>query len=231
MKIATTFLLSLFISLLLCVSAFAQSDEDIHFFDPDFVFEVVDPGFCEMPPPSAFPDSDIIDMMNSRRDEIPLQGEITGPLSGTVFGVGYYKIHSDGLTASFSNMILTPDGRVLSLCMVILPVNDTTLIEGTAVLAGPAPESVDGPTYLAITRISQRDDEAGLIPIGELIGGKGSITFIYPEDGVLEGNLEIDGRIEGISENGQQNDINLSFYFEEMIENPLRNLRWSLNDF
>ncbi len=221
------FLQSFILILFLFHVAAAQSDDEINFFDPDFVFEMVDPGFCAIPPISTISDKEIIDMLNSRRNEIPIQGEINGAISGTIFGGGYYKIHDDGLTASFSNMILTPDHRVLALCMVILPVNDTTLTEGTASLAGPVPEIVTGQTYLAITRISERD-ESGLKHLGELNEGSGHITFHTNTEEELTGNLVLDGRVEGIS-SGHQNDIHLHFYFEEMIENPLRNLRWTLD--
>lgn len=218
--------LLIFISLIIFpVILSAQAIDESEFFDPGFVFEMVDPGFCEVPPADVT-DADIIAMLNMHFDEIPLRGELTGPISGKVYGGGYYKKFYNGLVASFNNYIILADDEVLSLCMVVVPVKDTDLTEGTATLVGPAPDSIDGQTFLAIIQIAERDD-TGLKSLGTLVGGTGSITFVVPSEDILRGNLDLTGRIDGISADGEL-DFHLSFEFDDMLENPLRNIRWNM---
>lgn len=221
--IASTLLLLICLPTLL----FGQSIEEDDFFDPAFVFEMVDPGFCEMPPANVT-DRDISEMLRANYDQVPIKGNITGPISGEVLGGGYYNSFSDGVVASFNNLILLPDDEILSLCLVVVPAGDTVLTEGSAMLAGPAPESIDGQTFLAIIQISEREGSE-LTPIGSLVGGTGSVTFAMKGDEYLEGSLEINGRIEGLSAEDEL-DFYLSFDFEEMIKNPLRMIRWSVDN-
>lgn len=85
MRIVKT-LYAISILFLICVSSVkAQSVEDL-----DFAFDVIDPGFCEMPP-AEYSDNDIIEMIRSQADGIPIKGEITGPISGEILAQGISK--------------------------------------------------------------------------------------------------------------------------------------------
>lgn len=208
------------ILLLICVSSIkAQSVEDL-----DFAFDVIDPGFCEMPP-AEYSDNDIIEMISSQADEIPIKGEITGPISGEIYGAGYFKVFVDGIRASFNTMIIGTDSEIFALCIVLVPVNDSNLTEGTAKLVGPFPDSADGETYIAVSRIFERNGSE-LQKIGDLTEGIGSVTFIQPGEDELEGSIELTGRVEGFSADGEI-DFLIKFDYRDMIPNPLGSMRWS----
>jgi len=198
----------------------AQSVEDL-----DFAFEMIDPVFCEIPPVDELSDSDIIGMISSQADEIPVKGEITGPISGEIYGAGYFKASIDGIRASFNTTIISTSSDIFVLCMVLAPVNDSNLTEGTADLVGPFPDSIDGETYIAVSRFFERDGSE-LKKLGDLTDGTGFVTFIKPGEDELEGSIELTGRVEGFSADGEI-DFLIKFDYRDMISNPLGSMRWS----
>jgi hypothetical protein len=197
----------------------AQSVEDL-----DFAFDVIDPGFCEMPP-AEYSDKDIIEMISSQADQIPITGIITGPISGEIYGSGYFKVFVDGIRASYNTMIISTDSEIFALCIVLAPVNDSNLTEGTAKLVGPFPESAEGETYIAVSRIFERNGSE-LQKIGDIIEGTGFVTFIQPVEYELEGSIELTGRVEGVSADGEI-DFLIKLDYKDMIPNPLGSMRWS----
>jgi hypothetical protein len=210
-------------ALTLAVALAVPAVADIEAFDPGFVFDVIDPGFCEMPP-EEYSDGDIIEML--RALDPPVSGELRGPIAGSVLGVGYFKADS-GIVATFSSFILVSDSELKVLCMAIMPVGTTDLESGEARLVGPVPESADEPTYLAVVQIGERDGER-VIPIGNLEGGIGTIHLRQPHSETLEGSLSLSGRIEGVSVD-TGTDFVLTLDFEDMRLSPLRMLRLSEN--
>lgn len=192
-------------------------------FDPGFVFDVIDPGFCEMPP-VEYSDADILSMLSVA--PAPVSGELTGPVRGQVRGVGYFRAEG-GIVATFSTFVIVSDSELMVLCMAIMPVGATDLENGEAVLAGPVPEAAEGQTYLAVVQLGRRDGER-VVPIGNLERGTGSIRLSMPNAETLEGSLRLTGRIEGLSA-ATGNDFLLSLAFEDMLLNPLRMLRLSEN--
>jgi len=127
--------------------------------------------------------------------------------------------------ASFNTTIISNDAEVFLMCMVLAPVNDSSLIEGTAKLVGPFPGSIDGETYIAVTRIFERNG-AELAKLGDLLGGTGFVTFIKPTENELEGSIELTGQIDTLSADGEM-DFLIKFDYRDMIQNPLGNMRWS----
>lgn len=219
------FVQSIAMSLLISLGLTAVANEaflDRELVDPAFVFDVVDPGFCEMPP-GEVSDGQLVAMADDPEFYVPIVGELSGPVAGPVYGSGYFKAFSDGIVASFVMFVAVSDAEVMGLCLVVLPVGETDLVEGTANLVGPLPESFEDEAYLAVVQLGERDGSE-LLPVGEMVGGEGSITLRMPHEETLEGSLSIDGRVEGLSVEGE-NDFLLRFDFEDMIRNPLTMMR------
>lgn len=189
--------LSVGTALLLAIPAYAL-DQAI---DPDFVYEMVDIGFCALEP-SDVSDEELIAILRGDGMDFPVLGTISSPVSGEILGIGYFNRdgNSDAIMASILNLIISDDNRVMAMCMAIVPIADTAESSGQIALAGPGAEPSGGPAYLAVTRLLGRNDVGETITLAEVLRGEGAINFSKGSRELVEGTLTLVGDIESRTE-------------------------------
>lgn len=209
---------------LMCLPATGSAfDEDL--FDPRFVFEVLDPGICGMPP-AHLTDAEILPLID--RDGAPVSGRLTGPIAGDIFADGAFNPDEDGIVATIAGVMITPEDRVMGVCVAIVPIGETEVAEGTVDLYGPEPSGVSAPAYLAVAQVLERGGNNEEVIVGNLVGGSGTVTFDRDMSESLNGRLEIDGRIDGVS--GADNDMTLALAFDDLLPELSNALRLRAGD-
>lgn len=185
--------LSVGTALVLAAPAYALD----HAIDPDFVYELVDIGFCALEP-SDVSDEELIAILRGDGMDFPILGTIASPVTGQILGIGYFNrdANSNAIMASILSMIITDDNRLMAMCMAIVPIADTAESSGQIALAGPGAEPSEGPAYLAVTRMLGRNDVGETITLAEILRGEGAITFSKGSRELVEGTLTLVGDVE-----------------------------------
>lgn len=165
--------------------------------DPDFVYEMVDIGFCALEPADVT-DDQVIGMLRDESMQFPIRGTIASPVSGEILGLGFFNgdDDSDAIMASIFNMIITDENQLMAMCMAIVPIADTADSSGQIALSGPGAEPSNGPAYLAVTRILGRNGVGVTVTVAEVLRGDGIITFTESPGETVEGKLTLVGDIE-----------------------------------
>lgn len=183
----------------------------------DFAFDLIDPGFCMMPPPE-FTDDQLRAVIGEERDEIPVTGEIDSPVAAGLYGDGFFARGAgrNAVASTIHLMVVPEEGQISGLCVALLPVNDMNVTEGHADLHAPDTAPHDGDYYMAFARLITRSDEGELIHLGELGGGEGGIVFAGDDGEIIAGELFLAGDLDS----GER--LQLAFEFLIFEEEALR---------
>lgn len=159
----------------------------------DFAFEIVDPGFCIMPPPEVS-DAQLRAMRTEQADELLLTGEIEGPVAAGLYGGGFFARGAgrNAIASSVHAMIIPDEGEIAALCLVLVPVNEMNSTGGDVVLRGPDADPDEGDYYMAFARMKGRDSDGSHV-IADLEAGEGTIDFIADRGEMIEGKLSLSG--------------------------------------
>jgi len=192
--------------------------------DPDFVYEMVDIGFCALEP-TDLTDEELIAVLRGDGMDFPVLGTIASPVTGEILGIGFFNRdgNSDAIMASILNLIITDDNRIMAMCMAIVPIADTADSSGQIALAGPGAEPSGGPAYLAVTRLLGRNDVGETITLAEVLRGEGAIAFSKGPRELVEGTLSLTGDIEAQTDLPPGGlDISFDFTLESGLTGFLR---------
>ncbi|MCC5969002.1 MAG: hypothetical protein JJU15_03565 [Pararhodobacter sp.] len=161
----------------------------------DFAFELIDPGFCIMPP-AEMSDADLRTILSEQADEIPLTGDITAPVEAGLHGNGFFARGSgrNAVAATMHAMIVPKAGTLSALCLAFVPVNGMNTTDGDAPLYGPDSAPDEGDYYMAFARLLSREDGAE-IQLGDLTIGEGQISFSEDMGDVVTGTLALSGEV------------------------------------
>ncbi|TVR44593.1 MAG: hypothetical protein EA386_14025 [Rhodobacteraceae bacterium] len=184
----------------------------------DFVFEVVDIGFCFLP---EMADEEMRDFVLESAGTVPLTGDVTAPVEAGIYGSGHFIRGSGGteaISASMHAMMINDADEITALCLVILPTDGPEGFEGQFTLLGPEEYPGEGEAYYSVFgRILGRDATGEEHSIADLSGGEGTLHLDADEGEMLTARLEFSG----VMNDGQD----LQFALEaEMIE--MRDMRF-----
>ncbi|MCC5993222.1 MAG: hypothetical protein JJT99_11950 [Rhodobacteraceae bacterium] len=174
----------------------------------DFVFEVVDFGFCMAPDIS---DDEIRAMITESGGQTFLQGTATAPQEVPLHGAGYFTRGDDdtAIAASMQAFLVPDDGKITQLCLVLLPMDGPDATEGSFALKG-FQEFVDteapDPSYMLVGQHAGRNAVGEDVRLADLAQGAGHVTFAK-EDG---DEMTIEIAFEGMLGNGEMVEIAFS---------------------
>ncbi|MCC5976780.1 MAG: hypothetical protein JJU21_01840 [Salinarimonas sp.] len=159
----------------------------------DFAFEIVDPGFCIMPP-AEVTDAQLRDMRAEQADDLLLTGEIEGPVEAGLYGGGFFArgAERNAVASSLHAMIIPDEGEIAALCLVVVPVNEMDSTEGDVVLRGPDADPEDGDYYMVFARMLGRDSDGSHV-IADLEAGEGVIDFAEDRGEMIDGTMSLSG--------------------------------------
>lgn len=177
---------------------------DVEDMDPrmpaDFVFEMIDPTLC-LVPPDSMSDDDILTGLQTALDSgdpnmaPTVSGRWEGSSSGDLMGQGYYN-HSDarGLVVTSELLLRGEADGLRYLCLALVPHESTQLLEGAADVIGPETDTIDGDTFMLMAVMGERV-EGEFHPLAEVIAEQGSVTFKQAGGQELSGYLEVSGQL------------------------------------
>lgn len=174
---------------------FAASAEDMP--GADFAFDLIDPGFCVMPP-AEISDADLRAIVAEQRDEIPITGEIDLPVEAGLYGDGFFARGAgrNGIATTLHMIAVPQEGQIAAICLALVPVNDMNVTEGDAALYAPESAPDTGDYYMAFARMITRDDNGEVVVLGELSGGEGGIAFGDDHGDTIFGELFLSGAMD-----------------------------------
>ncbi|MCC5989514.1 MAG: hypothetical protein JJT95_17735 [Pararhodobacter sp.] len=183
----------------------------------DFAFELIDPGFCMMPPPD-FTDANLRAIVDEQGDDIPVVGEIDVPVGGRLYGDGFFARGAgrNAIAATMHLMAIPEEGRISAVCLALVPVNDMNATEGVANLYGPESAPDEGDYYMVFARVISRTDGGEEIHLGELGSGDGFIEFTSDGGDTITGEFALRGAL------NDSDDLHIDFEFEIHEEDALR---------
>lgn len=162
----------------------------------DFIFEVVDIGFCHIP---DMPGEDMRAMARESADQFPLRGTVTTDAEADLFCSGHFVRGDDGaaITVSIMSMIFGDSDDLRALCLVIVPADGPEGTEGAFPLAsiGDA-QQIDTPHYRLLGRIIGRDDAGADLMLGNIDLGAGDVTFAQDKGDFLTAEMALNGMFE-----------------------------------
>ena len=178
----------------------------------DFVFEVVDIGFCFLP---DRPDDEIRDMALGSAGTVPLRGDVTAPVEAGIYGSGHFVRGSGGtqaISASIHAMMINDADEITALCLALLPTDGPEGFEGQFTLRGAEDEpDEDGAYYSVFGRILGRDATGEERSIAHVSMGEGTLHLEDDAGEILTARLDFDG----VLDDGQS----VQFAFEtDMVE-------------
>lgn len=162
----------------------------------DFIFEVVDIGFCHIP---DMPGDEMRAIMRDAADQFPLRGTAMTESEADLFGSGHF-VRGDGgaaITASIMSMMLGDGDDLRALCLVIVPADGPEGTEGAFPLASIGdPAGIDTPHYRILGRIVGRDAAGADLVLGNIDLGVGDVTFVQDDGEFLTAEMALDGMFE-----------------------------------
>ena len=162
----------------------------------DFIFEVVDIGFCHTP---DIPADEMRAIMRDSADQFPLRGTVMTDAESELYGSGHF-VRGDGgaaITASIMSMILEDGDDLRALCAVIVPTDGPEGTEGAFPLASIGdPARIDTPHYRLLGRIVGRDGTGTDKVLGNIDLGAGDVTFAQDDGEFLAAEMKLDGKFE-----------------------------------
>lgn len=218
---------------LLNAGATANADDVGERMPPDFVFEMIDPTLCLVPPDSVS-DDEILDALASDDPDMapPVSGIWQGARTANVMGQGYFNASDTRGLVVASDLILQGDEDTLHyLCLALMPHENTSMVAGSAALVGPDAEHVDGNTFMVVAVVGERRD-GDFYPLAEVITEHGSATFKQPSDTALAGYLELTGTLESMNTDaGISGDVSLELDFTTLDhDSDLNPINWGSDD-
>lgn len=162
----------------------------------DFVFEVVDIGFCHIP---DMPGDEMRAIARESADQFPLRGTVTTGAEADLFGSGHF-VRGDGgaaITPSIMSMILGDSNDRRAPCVVIVPADGPEDPEGAFPLASTGDtQQIDAPHYRLLGRIIGRDNSGAEQLQGNINLGVGDVTLSQDEGDFLTAEMTLDGLFE-----------------------------------
>ena len=201
-----------------------QAQADTALLDIEFAYEMLDPGFCMMPP-GELADEELIAASRAEGVSIPIRGEMTAPVSAALFGSGQFNTDSDSaaVVATITTMIVTDDEEVMALCVGLVPVGDTDHASGEVPVIGPGTEAPEGAAYLALSRLIDRDETGETFTVADISGGEGRIVFAENGGETLHGRLSLTGTADGAADlDGRRLEATLEFELDPDLDTFLR---------
>jgi hypothetical protein len=165
--------------------------------EPAFLFDMIAPGFCSMPP-DGMTDAELRALVDTAGEDINARGRIGGAVRGELVGSGAARVDDQGLVAVLNLLVLPEDGPILGVCIALLPLGETRVTEGevpliaptVAWLQGPLP---GGPAYLPVVQLGERAE--GLLAAPRtLIEGDGRLQLARDAQGRVSGSLQLQAR-------------------------------------
>lgn len=183
----------------------------------DFAFDLIDPGFCMMPPPD-FTDANLRAIVAEQGDDIPVIGEIDVPVGGRLYGDGFFARGAgrNAIAATMHLMAIPAEDRISGVCLALVPVNDMNATEGAAKLYGPESAPEEGDYYMVFARVITRSDGGEEIHLGELGEGDGFIEFTSDSGDTITGEFALRGVL------NDSDELSIDFEFEIHQEDALR---------
>ncbi|MCC5999602.1 MAG: hypothetical protein JJU19_01895 [Pararhodobacter sp.] len=162
----------------------AQSSDDPPLAEQiDFVFEVVDIGFCHIP---DMPGDEMRAIARASTDQFPLRGTVTIGAGADLFGSGHF-VRGDGGDSD----------ELRALRLVIVPADGPEGPEGAYPLASIRDgQQIDAPHYRLLGRIIGRDDAGAEQVLGNINLGAGDVTLSQDEGDFLIAEMALDGAFE-----------------------------------
>lgn len=188
----------------------AQAEDDA--MSAGFAFDLIDPGFCMMPP-AEFDDDMMRGLIAEQGDDIPVIGDIDAPAEAMLAGEGYFARGAgrNAVAATLYTFIIPEDGALTALCVALVPVNDMNATEGEVMLHSPETAPDKGDYYMAFARLIGRDGDE-TINLAELGAADGAIDFTGDQGEMITGSLFLSGEMS----DGEALQIGLDFtLFEE----------------
>ena len=171
----------------------AQAEEDA--MSAGFAFDLIDPGFCMMPP-AEFDDDMMRGLIAEQGDDIPVIGESDEPAEAMLAGEGYFARGAgrNAVAATLYTFIIPEEGALTALCVALIPVNEMNATEGEVMLHSPETAPEEGDYYMAFARLIGRDGDE-TINLGELSNADGAIDFAEDQGDIITGSLFLSGEM------------------------------------
>ena len=192
--------------------------------DIDALYEMLDPGFCMMPP-AEISDAELIAATRTEGVPIPIRGEIIAPVGGTLFGSGLFNTDSDSaaVVAAITTMVVTEDEELLGLCVGLVPVGQTDHASGALPLIGPGEVPRDGASYLALSRFIARDEAGHSVTLADVADTQGRVVFEGIEEDILRGSVTLSGTVQEVARfESQDVELTLGFALDPELHTFLR---------
>lgn len=191
------------------LGATAQAEDEA--MSAGFAFDLIDPGFCMMPPAEF--DDDMMRALIAEQGDAPVIGEIDKPAEAMLAGEGYFARGAgrNAVAATLYTFIIPEEGALTALCLALVPVNDMNSTEGEVMLQAPDAAPEEGDFYMAFARLIGRDGDE-TINLAELRRGDGGIIFAEDAGEAIMGALFLSGEMD----DGETLEIGVDFtLFEE----------------
>ncbi|WP_445003475.1 hypothetical protein [Halomonas mongoliensis] len=211
----------------LLLSASAGADPLEERMPAGLLIEMVDPTLCA-PPPAEVADAEILAMLDSD------DPEMAPPMTGVwehegerwrAYGQGWFNDGSRGRIAA-AELILRSDEDLLHyLCLVLSPHAETSMTEGEAALVGPAVETIEGDTFMAMGLLGERQQG-----IGEVLADTGSVRFEPLAEDALAWQLSFDGQLLGMDAQPMEESIALTLEGELARDDRMRVVDWGSDE-